>query len=224
MTSTHNFLTPDPITIEIRNATGAVTVDLADTTMTTVELVSAGENAGFLDDVVRAAMGGREHQSFDEAADEVAVSFTDNRLAVDTEPARRHWHAGFVVRITAPAGSGVRTRSETAAVAVTGRPDRLEVKTASGDVSIDATVSNTLLRTVSGDIEVRDASAGELDLAAVSGSLSVGVHPGVAAKVDLVTVAGRARSDLPVKDRIEGSSLVIKGRTVSGNIRLVSAS
>jgi DUF4097 and DUF4098 domain-containing protein YvlB len=109
-------------------------------------------------------------------------------------------------------------------VAVSGRPDRLEVKTASGDVSVDATGPNTLLRTVSGDIEVRDAAAGDLDLAAVSGSLSVGIHTGVAAKVDLVTVAGRARTDLPVREHIDGAALVVKGRTVSGNIRLATAS
>ena len=80
-----------------------------------------------------------------------------------------------------------------------------------------------MVRTVSGDIEVRDAARGTVDLAAVSGSLSIGVHAGAAAKVDLTTVSGQARSELPVVGPIDGSALTIKGRTVSGGIVLASA-
>ena len=52
----HTFLTPEPITIEIRNASGEIRVDLADVTTTTVDVVAATAHPlGFLDDVIRAA-------------------------------------------------------------------------------------------------------------------------------------------------------------------------
>ena len=44
----HTFLTPDPITIEVRNSSGEVRLDLADVTTTTVEVTaSASHPFGF---------------------------------------------------------------------------------------------------------------------------------------------------------------------------------
>ena len=37
------------------------------------------------------------------------------------------------------------------------------------------------------------------------------------------TASGRARSDFPVQRRLDGATLTIKGRTVSGNISLHTA-
>src|SRR4029077_8403699 len=51
----HTFLTPEPITIEIRNASGEIRVDLADVATTTVDVVAGSAHPfGFLDDVFRA--------------------------------------------------------------------------------------------------------------------------------------------------------------------------
>lgn len=225
----HSYLTPDPITCEIRNGGGAVKIDLAETSMTTVEVITSdGEPGGFLDDMIRtvSGWGGRPEPvpgQSDDATDDVIVEYDKGKLIVDSESARRRWHTGFIVRITAPSGSGIRARSESSGVAVTGTADRIEIKTASGPVSIESCTGNTMVRSVSGDVEVRDAERGTIDLATVSGSLRIGVHPGVAAKVDLTTVSGQATSALPVVGPIEGSCLTIKGRTVSGGITLESA-
>ena len=57
----HTFLTPDPITIEIRNSSGEIRLDLADVTTTTVEVTASSSHPfGFLDDVFRAVAGGRQ--------------------------------------------------------------------------------------------------------------------------------------------------------------------
>jgi hypothetical protein len=224
-----SYLTAEPITCEIRNASGAVTVDLTDTSMTTVEIITTDDQpGGFLDDMIRTVSGwGNRPEPApglgDDATEDVVVEFQNNKLIVDSEPARRRWHTGFIVRITAPSGSGIRARTESAAVAITGTADRLEVKTASGSVNVESSIGNAMVRTVSGDVEVRDVSRGTVDLAAVSGSLSIGVHAGVAARVDLTTVSGRAHTDLPLVGPIAGSELTIKGRTVSGDISLGSA-
>jgi DUF4097 and DUF4098 domain-containing protein YvlB len=219
MTTVQTYLTPNPITCEVRNASGAVTVELTDSPTTTVELVPSQPN-GFFDDVLRTMWG--PAASAEDVTEAVIVEFNDDKLIVDTEPARRQFHTGFIVRISAPSGSGIRTRSESANVAVRGVPDKLEVKTASGTVDVSNAGPQAVLRTVSGDIAVRDVENGTLDLAAVSGSLSVALHPGVAAKVDLATVAGRARTNFEVVSSLDGSSVTIKGRTVSGDVELVS--
>lgn len=225
----HSYLTPDPITCEVRNAAGAVTVDLTDTSMTTVEVIAADDQpGGFLDDVIRSVAGWAPAEQpapglTDDATEDVVVTFDNGKLTVDSEPARRRWRTGFIVRVTAPSGSGVRARTESAGVGITGPADRIEVKTASGAVNVGLAAGKAMVRTVSGDIDIRDASRGTVDLAAVSGSLHVGVHRGVAAKVELTTVSGTAHSALPVVERIEGSALTIKGRTVSGAVSLASA-
>lgn len=225
----HHFLTPEPITCEVRNAAGAVTVDLTATSMTTVEVITADDApGGFLDDVLRSVSGWTPTDQpapgvSDDATEDVVVTFENGTLMVDSEPAHRRWRTGFIVRITAPSGSGIRARTESAAVGITGATDRIEVKTASGAVDVGRSGGRAMVRTVSGDIAIRDASAGTVDLAAVSGSLHVGVHAGVAAKVELTTVSGTARSSLPIVERIEGSALTIRGRTVSGAVSLGSA-
>ena len=218
------YLTPEPITCEVRNATGSVTVELSDTPTTTVELLASGNGGGgFLDDMFRSVWGGPNSVPQGDAVDDVVVEFENNRLIVDTEPAHRQWHTGFVVRISAPSGSGIRTRTESADIIVRGVPDRVEVKTSAGNVDVESTGRHASLRTVSGDIDVHDAADGTVDVAAVSGSLSIGVHAGAAAKVELSTVSGRARSDLPVQAKLDGAALTIKGRTVSGNVTLHAA-
>ena len=59
----HTFLTPDPITIEIRNAAGDIRLDFADVTTTTVEVTASSSHPfGFLDDVIRAVGGGRQSE------------------------------------------------------------------------------------------------------------------------------------------------------------------
>ncbi len=225
----HRYLTPVPITCDVRNAAGAVTVDLTDTSMTTVEVITADDApGGFLDDVIRSVSGRLAPAEptpglTDDATDDVLVEFENGRLVVDSDAAHRRWRTGFIVRVTAPIGSGVRARTETAGVGITGPADRIEVKTSSGAVTVGVAGGNSLVRTVSGDIDIRDARSGTVDLAAVSGSLNVGVHPGVAAKVELTTVSGTAHSALAVLDRIEGSALTIRGRTVSGAVSVAAA-
>lgn len=225
----NTFLSPEPVVIELRNAVGSVTVDLQDTTTTTVEVIADADGSGFLDDVVRMWGGGGrgtqpEPGSLGEAVYDVVVEFENNRLIVDTEPARRRWRVGFVVRVTAPLESSVRTRTETANVAVRGIPDKIEVKSAAGTIDVQHSGRHAVLSTVSGDVDVHEAGAGSVELSAVSGSLSVGVQSGVPARVALFTVSGRVRSELEVSQTKTDTTLSINGRTVSGDVTLRRAS
>ena len=58
-----------------------------------------------------------------------------------------------------------------------------------------------------------------------SGDLRIGVRSGVTAHLDLRSVSGRIRSELPVEDAAPdgGAPLEIKARSTSGNVVVVPA-
>jgi len=80
------------------------------------------------------------------------------------------------------------------------------------------------VKTASGQVSIDEARQGTIELDAASGDLRVGVRSGVVARLDLTTISGRVRSELPVEDSqpADGASLEIRARTVSGDL-LVSA-
>ena len=91
----------------------------------------------------------------------------------------------------------IRTGSGTVRVgAVAGSTD---IKAGSGDVRIGAVQADVGVRTGTGAVSVADASAGRLDLTTGSGGLTIGVHAGVLAELDLSSGSGRARSELDVR-------------------------
>jgi len=91
-----------------------------------------------------------------------------------------------------------------------------------GDVHADVAV-----RAAAGDIEVADAVAGDVEIGTGVGSLWVGVHAGVDAKVVLNAAAGRVRSELPVRadrpDQPDGGPLRVRARTGAGDVTVATA-
>ena len=175
----HTFLTPEPITVEIRNSAGSVLIDLADVTTSTVDVVAGPSHPlGFLDDVIRAAkaqfvgtrsggydsgLGGADtaDRPVDDPAERVRVDLRQHgpggestTLIVDTDPARDGWKSSFTVHITAPAGSDVRVQTQSANTVANGIADRIEVRTASGDVRIDQVLGRSAVQTASGDVAI----------------------------------------------------------------------
>jgi hypothetical protein len=237
----HTFLTPEPITVEIRNASGDIRIDLADVTTTTVDVIaSAAHPLGFLDDVIRAAKTqfagdrrafagggkGRFDESFDggaaaeDPADRVRVDLRESAansgsssstLIVDTDPARDGWKSSFTVHVTAPSGSGIRIQSQSADVVVTGRADRLETRTASGDVSVAEVDARSVVQTASGDVRV--TSTADCDVRTASGDIEVG---NVSKEAILHSTSGDIRLDAATGN--------ISARAVSGDVRVLDAS
>lgn len=217
------FLTPDPVTLEIRNATGEVHIDLTDTTTTTVELV-ATRSSGFgrWDDMVgelfRSLSRGswdpseRSESSDSDPVDLARVEYQDTRgtVVVDTDPAQRLGKTAFTIRVTAPLASGVRVRAESSDVTLSGSASRAEVKTTAGDVVIDTVIGPAVVQTASGTVRVRTATAGA-DLRTTSGTLELDE---VRERAQLHTtsgtvIVGTAHDDLSV-------------RSVSGDVRIGS--
>lgn len=221
----HTFLTPEPITCEIRNTAGEVVVELADTTTATVELaVSDGHPLGFLgnntvvNDMLRAVDrwrgAGDDSDGKSVESDQVElvdVQFEDGRLIVDTDPARNGMFSAFTVRVTLPNGSSVRAKTHSADIGVSGRADRLELRTASGDIKVNRADGVVVAQTASGDVEIASVGS-DLDLRAVSGSVEIG---SVGGNIHAQTTSG----NLVVLD----PSADVKVRSVSGDVDVRAA-
>lgn len=228
------FLTPEPITIEIRNSAGSVQVDLADVTTSTVDVVSGPSHPlGFLDDVLRAAKaqfagarsggsdggpgGYRDDRPLDDPTERVRVDLRQHgaggesaTLIVDTDPARDGWKSAFTVHVTAPAGSGVRVQTQSANTVTTGIAGRVEVRTASGDVRIEQVLGRSVVQTASGDVTIADTA--ECDVRTASGDIEV----------------RRARSETQLHStsgeiRVDGAGDDLSARSVSGDVRVADA-
>lgn len=101
----------------------------------------------------------------------------------------------------------------------------VEVHVASGRVEIGTAEGSVSARSASGDISVAEVSRGRVEMSAASGDVRIGVRAGAVARLDVVTVSGRARSELPVEDTAPagGSTVDIRAKTVSGNVLITRA-
>jgi DUF4097 and DUF4098 domain-containing protein YvlB len=102
----------------------------------------------------------------------------------------------------------------------------LEVRTVSGDVLADAVDGSVSAKSVSGDVRVGLLRNGTADVASVSGDVVLGVASGTNVDVDATSASGDLTSELPLSDvpgGEPGPTLVVRGKTVSGDVRLVRA-
>lgn len=213
------FLTPGPLTLEIRNSAGSVEIDLTDTTTTTVDVQpSSGHPLGFLDDVFR-AFGPRGRQDAPDPAQILDLVRVKHRhadgasasLIIDTDPARSTWRAAFTIRVTAPADSNIRVQAQSADVRQTGVAALAEVRTASGDVQLDEVHRNSAVQTASGDVTIRRAGA-DLEVRTASGDVEVG------------PIAGNALVHTTSGDiRLAATGGNVNARSVSGDVRVTDA-
>jgi len=212
-----SFLTPDPIVVEVRNAAGIVTIDLADTPTTTVEVEQLpGTGLPIIDDLMSSFRRGQSpHQGITDPLDDVRIDLrvqeTGTVLIVDTDPARNGWRSTFAVRITAPAGSGIRTQTQSASVRVTGRADRLDVRTASGDVQAELVERGSLVQTASGDVRIAEITA-DAEIRSVSGDVTVQHCAGA---LSVHSTSGDVRVEQPDQN--------LYVRTVSGDVSVIDA-
>jgi hypothetical protein len=262
----YEFDTPEPIRLTVQNMSGSIDVIAGDQLTTTVEVTPIG--------------GGHARDQVDST--EVRMS-PDNRNLTVAVPERkltlsfgRFPRVAVLVRV--PDGTAVSVRSASAAVRCTGRLDRLDCRTASGDLTVDEVTGpvsvkaassdirlgkvgdthvraasgrvrigqatgdadikvasgridvgvaerSLTVRSASGDVNVDEVSSGTVLVKVTSGNVRVGVKPGVAARLDVSTTSGRARSELPVEDAAPagGAGVEINVHTTSGNVQLAKA-
>jgi hypothetical protein len=103
----------------------------------------------------------------------------------------------------------------------------VEITTGAGRIRLGEVHADVAVRAAAGDVEVADAVAGDLEIGTGVGTVRVGVHPGVDARVERRAAAGRVHSELPVRadrpDAPEGGPLTVRARTGAGDVTVAPA-
>ncbi len=139
---------------------------------------------------------------------ELDVSQTGDGVTVRRPPGDRAFGKGSVrARIVAPPGTDLLVAGASCDVVARGRYGAVEVKTASGDVSLD-TAGRAEVKTASGDVAIERVE-GRIQISSASGEVRLGHAAGDVA-------AALASGDL-VADVVGGS---LKVATASGDVRV----
>jgi hypothetical protein len=218
------FETPGHVRVEVHNYAGSVDVTTADVTDTEVAVAADREPSELLDEVTIDCAPG-----------------PDGHVVRVLMPRRRRmfiFNERLRVSVVAPHGCDLQANTASANVDATGRFGRVQVETASGNVSVDEG-SEVRLKSASGDLSLGrgtavavqtvtgDVVVGTAEDRATLSSTSGGIRLGAArsaAKVD--TVSSTVDVDL-VEDGITATSVsgdVRIGCVTSGDVNLKSVS
>jgi DUF4097 and DUF4098 domain-containing protein YvlB len=231
-----SFETPGPVLLRISNPSGHVTIETSDEPRVEVDVEPLRNDAGSI-----------------EAADETRVEASERggRHEIVVEPPKRKGgllrfarEAELSVRVRCPHGADLHLAVASADLDARGMLGTVQVKSASGDVSVDAAASLALtgasgdvraddvandanVKTVSGDVELGTVG-GDATINAVSGDVRVRVARSavavnsVSGDVDLESLAGDLRAntvsgDIAVRV-VPGLRLWIDAQSLSGDM------
>jgi DUF4097 and DUF4098 domain-containing protein YvlB len=134
--------------------------------------------------------------------------------------------SGDVVADVVEGEASVQTASGDVALGRVAGP--LQAHLVSGDLTVREAEASVDARTVSGDQRLESVREGEVNVQAVSGDVVVGVRRGSRLWVDANSVSGDTTSELELSGeqlggRDDAPLVEVRGRTVSGDFRLVRA-
>jgi hypothetical protein len=159
------------------------------------------------------------------AAGRLEVQTGTGDVTADRADASSQVNSGSGKLRLGPMLGGLKAKTGSGDIEVSSVGGNTVIYTGTGDVWLGAVQNDVQVRTGGGDVTVADAASGRIQLGTGSGDVRVGVRPGVAAQVDLVSTSGSARSDLDVSDTppADEPSLFITGRTGTGTALVTTA-
>ncbi len=207
--SVHQFETPGPVRLQVRNEAGEVRIETQAAARTDVE--------------VRALTGGSQQQA-DLTRVECHEESGGYRVIVEV-PSPRHSFLldsyGVEVRIRVPEGAFLEITSASADVAADGQYGGGSIRTSSGDVQWGRATGDVDIATASGDTTVQEALAA-LQVRSASGDILVGRACGelrLAAESGDITVRTAEGSA-----RLRGSSSGVEVGTAAGSLDVQTSS
>ncbi|GAB2756542.1 DUF4097 family beta strand repeat-containing protein [Salinifilum aidingensis] len=242
-----DFDTPQPLTLDIGDNHGPVTVELTDTAVTQVEVRHdpdadapdwRGGLAGLLNWVTEqfgeagARTGrdpdrGREREPATEAVRNTRVELTGNRLVVRTPSGAPLRNVPVAVRVRAPAHSELSVQAGSGDVTVTGTAVRAQVQSGGGAVSLAGSTERATVRTGSGQLRLglmkggvhARSGSGDVEIAGVLAASSVvtGSADVWLGEVGADVLVRSGSGDLSVTDAAAGELELITG---SGEIQV----
>jgi Putative adhesin len=105
----------------------------------------------------------------------------------------------------------------------------LSAHTVSGDLRIGPIAGSADLKTVSGDLRLQSVTVGDVHFSSVSGDIEIGIANGSALDVDAGSTSGDLSSEVPLAseplpgESEAGPTVVLRGRTVSGDVKVFRA-
>jgi DUF4097 and DUF4098 domain-containing protein YvlB len=249
----HRFHTPQPVDLLVSIPSGDVVVETAevDETVIIVEGSEKLVEQTFVEQVGdRISVQYRGKQGFGITIEIGGFSIgSGEKLKVHAQIP----HASAAELTTASADMNIDgtlrkldTKSASGDLAMRGRVDgAATVKTVSGDVNLDEVGGDVTVNSVSGDVRIAEvrgsvrsksvsgdvrvdrAGGPEATLQSVAGDIRLGVAAGTNVDVDANSVSGDLDSEVPLgsdgSGLGDGPTLVVRGKTVSGDFRLVRA-
>ncbi len=243
--SEQRFSTPHPVAVEVKLASGDIHVATSDADESTVTL----EGSAKLVETVRVELVGDRLiiQQRRKARTGIFERF-DGPLSVSVIVP----HRSRIEAITAASDStlegtfaGLKVKSASGDLLVTGKIEgdanvetvsgsvrlphvggAVTARSVSGELAIDSVEGTMFARSVSGDIGVGSVRQGTATVQSVSGEVDLGIAAGTNIDLDAASASGELTSEIPLSPAPVadgGPTVIVRGRTVSGDFRVFRA-